>query len=119
MTYLRFPLTNDPWQVSTVDVPVDGLSVHARTEIRFLPGAGQWVFSLRDQATGALLVNQIPLVCSYGEVNDLFLPFRHLREGRGLGSLILLRSADGASAPDPGEGNLTDFILLIGDTYES
>ena len=117
MTYLRFPLTNDPWQVSTVDVPVDGLSVHARTEIRFLPGAGQWVFSLRDQATGALLVNQIPLVCSYGEVNDLFLPFRQLRSGQGMGSLFVIRNTDEPGTPDPAEGNLTEFMLLWTDSY--
>ena len=69
------------------------------------------------EGTGELLINQIPLICSYGFVNDLAAPFRHLRDGKGIGSLFVIRAVDEPSTTDPGEGNLTEFKVLFGDTY--
>ena len=74
--------------------------------------------SIWDNASGTLLVNMIPLICSYGSVNDLLLPFRHLREGKGLGSLFCMRNTDEPKTPDPGEGNLTEFQVWWGDTFD-
>ncbi len=115
--YYVLPLTEDPRQVFTLDMQIDGVSFHARVEVRYMTAPGNWVISVWDNSSGELLVNQIPLVCSYGEVNDLFLPFRHLREGRGMGSLFVIRNTDEPSMPDPSEGNLTQFRVLWGDTY--
>ena len=117
MTGYLLPLTLDPWQVMTLDVVIDGEEFHAQVELRYLPAPDQWVVSIWDHATGDLLVNMIPLICSYGEVNDLLLPFRHLRDGKGLGSLICLRGTDEPSTPDPTENNLTDFQIIWSDTY--
>ena len=100
----------------TLDLTIDGTSFHARVEIRYLPAPDCWVISVWDNSTGELLVNQIPLVCSYGEVNDLFLPFRHLREGRGMGSLFVI--PDEPSAADPAKGNLGKFRVLWGDSLK-
>ena len=63
-----------------------------------------------------VLVNMIPLVCSYGEVNDLLSPFCFLRGGKGLGSLLCLRGTDEPSTPDPVGNNLNEFQLLWGDS---
>ena len=117
MTGYLLPLTNDPWQVFTADVRIDGEEFHAQVEIRYLPAPGQWFVSILDHASGELLVNMIPLICSYGAINDLLLPFRHLREGKGLGTLICLKATDEPSAVDPSEGNLTDFQVLWSDIY--
>ena len=89
------PLTSDPWQVFTMNLSIDGEEFHAQVEIRYLPAAGQWFVSIWDHSCSELLVNMIPLVCSYGEPNDLLLPFRHLRDGKGLGSLFCLRGVAG------------------------
>ena len=59
-------------------------------------------------------MNMIPLICSRGEINDLLLPFRHLRNGKGVGSLICLRGGGEPSTPDPAKGTITDFCLLWG-----
>ena len=118
MTGYLLPITDDPWQVATLDVALDGEAFHAQAEIRYLPAPDQWFLSIRDHASGELLVNMIPLICSYGEVNDLLQPFRHLRGGKGLGSLVCLRGTDEPSTPDPAEGNLTEFQLLWSDTYD-
>ena len=118
MTYAILPLTEDTWQVLTLDLTIDGEAFHAQIEIRYLPAPDQWYISIWDDSSGDLLINQIPLVCSYGEVNDLFRPFRHIREGQGLGSLFVIRDTDEPSTPDPAKGNLTDFNILWGRTID-
>ena len=111
------PLTDDPWQVMTLDVTIDGEAFHAQVEVRYLPAPDRWFVRIWDHAGSELLVNMIPLICSYGEVNDLLLPFRHLRGGKGLGSLICLRGTDAPSTPDPAKDNLNEFQIYWGDTY--
>ena len=118
MTGYLLTLTGDPWQVMTLDLEIDGEPFHAQTEIRYLPAADRWFLSIRDHSTGELLVNMIPLICSYGEKNDLLKPFRYLRNGRGLGSFLCLRGTEEPSTPDPAERNLTAFQLIWSDTYE-
>ena len=109
------PLTSSPRQVMTLNVTLDGEPLQAQVEIRYLPAPDQWFFSLRDHATGELLVNMIPLICSRGEVNDLLLPFRHLRQGKGVGSLICLRAGEETAKSDPAAGNLQEFSILWSD----
>ncbi len=118
LSYTELPRTNDPRQVFTVDVTIDGVALHARIELRYLSAPERWVISIWDNASSVLLVNQIPLVCSYVELNDLLLPFRWLRDGAGLGSLFVLRNTDEPSTIDPTEGNLMDFQILWGDTLK-
>ena len=104
------PLSDDPRQVMTLNVTLDGQPMQAQVEIRYLPAPDQWFFSLRDHATGEMLVNMIPLICSRGEVNDLLLPFRHLREGKGVGSLICLRAGEKTARE-----SLREFELIWSD----
>ncbi len=116
LSYTELPRTNDPRQVFTVDVTVDSAALHARVELRYLSAPDQWVISIWDNAPSVLLINQIPLVCSYGELNDLLLPYRYIRDGAGLGSLFVLRNKDESVAANPSKDSLTDFSLLWGDT---
>ena len=116
MTGYLLPLSPDPWQVMTLDLAIDGEPFHAQVEIRYLPVPDQWMLSIWDHSTGELLVNMIPLICSYGEKNDLLKPFRHLRNGRGLGSLLCLRGTEEPSTPDPTKRNLIEFELIWGDS---
>ena len=118
LSYIELPLTEDSRQVFTVDLTIDGTAFHARVEVRYLSAPDQWVISIWDNASSELLVNQIPLICSYGEQNDLLLPFRYLRGGSGMGSLFVLRNADEGDAADPAKGNLSGFTLLYGDTFQ-
>ena len=119
LSYTELPRTNDPRQVFTVDVMIDGAPVHARVELRYLSAPDRWVISIWDNASSVLLINQVPLVCSYGELNDLLLPFRCLRDGAGLGSLFVLRNADCPLPENPARGSLMDFVLLWGDTLSA
>ena len=116
MTGYLLPITSDPWQVFTIDLTLDGEDFHAQAELRCLPAPDCWVLSIRDHSTGELLVNMIPLICSCGEANDLLLPFRHLRGGKGLGTLLCLRGTEEPSTPDPSKDNLTDFQIIWGDS---
>ncbi len=117
LSYTELPLTNDPRQVFTVDVTIDGAALHARVELRYLSALNLWVISIWDNAASVLLVNQVPLICSYGELNDLFLPFRYIQGGAGIGSLFVLRNTDEPSTVNPAKGNLTEFQVLFGDTF--
>ena len=110
LSYTDLPITNDPRQVFTVDVVIDGIALHARVEIRYMSALDQWVISIWDNATSVLLVNQVPLICSYGELNDLLLPFRHLRQGKGVGSLICLRAGE-----ETAWESLREFELIWSD----
>ncbi len=112
--YYEFPVTNDPRQVFTVDMMINGEMLHAKVEIRYLPAPDQWVLSLWDNASGALLVNQLRLVCSYEIVNDLLAPFRAAVQG----SLFVIRNVDEPSTPDPAKDNLTGFKIIMGDVYD-
>ena len=118
LSYHELPLTNDPRQVFTVDVTVDGAALHARIELRYLSAPDLWVISIWDNAASVLLVNQVPLICSYGELNDLLLPFRYIRDGAGIGSLFVLRNTDEPSTANPVRGNLMEFQILWGDTLK-
>ena len=115
LTYTELPLTNDPRQVFTTDLSPDATPLHARIEIRYLSAPGRWVITIWDNAGSTLLANQIPLVCSRGFPLDLLYPFRHLRNGKGIGSLFVLRSIDSPEPADPRKDNLTDFRILYGD----
>ena len=117
MTYWYLPVSDEPRHVFLLDLAPDGIALQARVEMRYLPAPDLWVISIWDHSTGELLVNQIPLICSYGELNDLLEPFRYLREGRGLGSLFVLKNTDEPATPDPAEWNLSEFMVLWGDTF--
>ena len=118
MLYHILPTTEAPRHVFLLDVAPDGIALQARIEIRYLPAPDQWVISIWDHATDTQLINQIPLICSYGQINDLLEPFRYLREGRGLGSLFVLKNTDEPATPDPAEHNLFEFMVLWGDTFD-
>ena len=113
LSYSVLPLTNDPYQVFTTDVAPDGTPLHARIEIRHLRAVNRWVVSIFDHAAATLLANQVPLAVSAGFPLDLLYPFRHLRGGKGIGSMFLLRGGD-TGARDPGQDNLTEYTLLYG-----
>lgn len=118
LSYIELPLTNDPRQVFTTDVSTDATPLHARMEIRYLSAPDWWVITIWDNAASTLLANQVPLVCSQTFPLDLLYPFRCLREGKGIGSLFVLRNTDNPSTPDPSGNNLTEFKILYGDTLK-
>ena len=115
LTYTELPLTNDLRQVFTTDLSPDATPLHARIEIRYLSAPDRWVITIFDNASSTLLANQVPLVCSRGYPLDLLYPFRHLRGGKGIGSLFVLRNTDSPDTEDPGKDNLTDFQMIYGD----
>ena len=119
LSYTELPRTNDPRQVFTVDVTIDGVALHARVELRYLSAPDRWVISIWDNASSVLLINQVPLICSYGELNDLLLPYRYIRDGAGLGSLFVIRNTDEPSTSDPAKDNLTEFQVLWGDALST
>ena len=58
LSYTELSRTNDPRQVFTVDVTVDGVALHARVELRYLSASDSWVISIWDNASSELLANR-------------------------------------------------------------
>ena len=112
MEYVIFQTTEEPYQVFYLPASPDGHAFSAKVEIRYLPGPDRWFLSVSDAATGEMYVNQIPLVCSYTYLNDLFYPFRYLFRGAGIGSFFVVKAVDMPSTPDPAEHSLHDFNLV-------
>ena len=52
MQYTILPLTEDPWQVFTLDLTINGGPFHAQVEIRYLPAPDRWFLSIRDHSSG-------------------------------------------------------------------
>ena len=71
LQYTVLPLTNDAYQVFTLDTTIDGEPFRVRFEVRYLSAPATWVISLWDHATEEQLAGSIPLVTSFGQVNDL------------------------------------------------
>ncbi len=115
LSYSVLPLSKYPFQVFIVGLSPAGGPPPAEILVRFFSAPGPRVISIWDNATGVLMVNQIPLICSYGFPLDLLFPFRGLRDGKGIGSMFLIHAADSTSSADPAAGNLTEFSLLFGD----
>ena len=107
--------TNEPLQTLRLALSPGGEPLQARIDLRYLRGIDRWVLSIWDEATGELLVNQIPLLASEKAPDDLLLPFRHLRQGKGLGSLYCLKAVDRPATAHPSGKNLTEFCVLFTD----
>ena len=118
MNYVQLPVTEDPYQVLYLPASPDGNAFRAKIELRYLPVPDRWFLSVSDAAAGTLFVNQIPVVCSYGELNDLFFPFRWQFRGSGIGSFFCLKAVDVPSSPDPSGNNLNEFRLIWGDRWK-
>ena len=119
MNYVILPLSSDHRQMFTLDLVIDGEPLQTRVEVRYFPAPDKWMISIWDHSSGEQWVNMIPLVCSYGEMNDLLMPFRHCRDGMGLGTLFVLRAVDEPETINPAKDTLGQFNVLWGDTYES
>ena len=117
LEYVILPLTMDSRQVFTLDMRIDGEPLQARVEVRYFPAPDRWMVSIWDHSSGELLVNMIPFICSYGLVNDLLKPFRYKRNGKGIGTMFVLRAVDEPETENPAKGTLNQFNVLWGDTY--
>ena len=118
MDYMILPVTPDPYQVLYLPVAPDGSAFLAKVELRWLGAPGRWFLSISDAVNGEIYVNQIPLICSRGELNDLLLPFRWRFQGKGIGSLFCLRSGKNPAGEDPGRDNLGEYMILWGDRWD-
>ena len=117
MDYYILPVTGDPYQVFYLPASPDGHAFEARVELRYFPLPDKWILSISDVITGQVYVNQIPVICSYGQVNDLLFPFRHLFQGNGIGSLFCLKAVEKPSTQDPSEKNLEEFNIFWGNIW--
>ena len=119
MEYTILPVGAAPFQTITLPASPNNHPFLSRLSLRYLPAPGRWFLTISDAVSGAVYANHIPLVCSYGEINDLLAPFAYLFQGSGLGSLFVLKAVEAPSSSDPGENNLSEFYIIWGDTWKN
>ncbi len=104
------PLVQAPNQTFTVQLSVDGAPLTLNLTLGFSVMAGWWQMSIAN-VQKQMLVSSVPLITGYYPCANLLAQYGYL----AIGSAYLLNT--GASGTDyPGLTNLTDFILLWGDT---
>lgn len=99
-----FALPFDPLLTNQL-LPVSDMFIR----LRYLQGPGRWFVSASDADTGVCLTPCIPLIASYGALNDLFRPYRYKLPY----SLYCVPSAASPSSPDPEAENLSEFAVIL------
>lgn len=112
MSLYKIPITSAPDQSFAVTVEIDGANKGFGCRLRYNTVENYWFLTISDGNTGALLVDNLPLLCGYYPYNDLLKAYRY----KGLGSMFVIPAQD--RLPDrPDAANLgIDYYLLWGDT---
>lgn len=113
-----FAISVDPtirYQIFTLTVEPDGHPLRARMELRYLNQSKTWYLSIFDASSGEAVCRYVPLVASYGELNDLMKPFRH----KNVGSIYCIPVVRYPQTTNPMLETLGEFEIVWGDTDDS
>ena len=80
--------TDDPAQSFYIPASPDGSAFQARVDLRYLTAPDLWILSISDAISAQVYVNQIPVICSYEELNDLRRIFAPGHEQRSRSELV-------------------------------
>ena len=94
-----------------ITLEVKEIAKYVRFDIVYHENTKKWYLSLYDMTEEFYYCTNIPLVASYGYVNDLFAPYAY----KDIGMLVCVPAVDNPSTPDPSEGNLKEFNLVWGE----
>ena len=102
--------------MKTLVISPNGRMVTLRLEIRYLEKVDKWFLSIMDAATGASLIQYIPLVSSEEDaLNDLLAQFGYKR----IGSALVAPHSNEDLGKDPAKDTLDRFGIAWGDgAYE-
>ena len=101
------------YQRQTFNIDVGSESKRITFELRYLFKPGKWYFSFYDAQSSEPLCTYVPLVASYGQINDLLEPFGY----KDIGHMACIPAVDEPSSQDPGQYNLSEFRLIWGDSF--
>lgn len=74
----------------------------------------KWYVGLYDMLEEKYYCSNIPVVASYGVINDLFAPYHYLNIGR----FVCVPVVDSPSTEDPKMENVNEFELIWGGSNE-
>ena len=103
------------YQIFTLTIDPDGYSLRARVELRYLNEPQHWYISIFNAANGEAICRYVPVIASYGMLNDLMEPFHH----KHIGSIYCVPVVAKPSSTNPGLKNLGEFEIVWGDTDDS
>lgn len=104
---------DERYQIITITLPYGKDNLRLRFEIRYLNEPGLWCLSLFNLQTGEACCRYVPLIASYGAVNNLLEPFAYKK----MGCLAVIPLVEKPQSENPGLNNLNEFEIVWGESF--
>lgn len=111
MKLLIEPVEDATYQGLNIDLPLGEDVKRVSIELLYMEKTDVWVMSLFDLQTKEVYFRSVPLIASYGVMNNLWAPFAH----KDIGIFYCVPRTDSPSTENPSKDNLSEFYLIWGD----
>ena len=111
MERLVEPIEDSLYQGLNMDLQIGNETKRVSLELLYMEIIDTWVMSLFDLQTKEAYFRSVPLLASYGKINNLWEPFSH----KGIGIFYCVPKTDTPSTENPSKDNLSEFYLIWGD----
>lgn len=111
MNYQHIPLDPAHNQTVAVTVEVGGAPLSLELTLRYNAQAGYWTMKVVKTATGAVLLDSIPLVTGEYPAANILAPYAYL----GIGAAYVIPASPGDRDYPDDAGLGSEFVLIWGD----
>lgn len=109
--YQITPIEDSQHQSLSMDLQVGKETLRVELELIYMEKTDLWYMNLTDLQTEQSYLRMVPLLASYGEINNLWKPFAH----KNIGMLYCYPATDEPSTQNPSKDNLNEFVIVWGD----
>lgn len=108
----EIPLTTEPNQSFMASVPVDGINIELKFDVRYNTIANYWVMTITDALTDKILIDSLPLLTGQYPAANILEQYSYLR----IGSAVIVNTSTVDITDEPNDENLGgDYVLIWGD----
>lgn len=105
------PVDENLWQIINFEARFGEQAKRVSLELMYAEEPDVWYMTLKDLQTDAVYFRMVPLLASYGEINNLWEPFRY----KEIGIFYCVPKSDNPSTENPSKDTLDEFYLIWGD----